>query len=347
MKIEQSNLSLFSSYQKKNEIEEIESLRTWSREEDAPERLRVGDRLELSKNFLKVHQDRKLAISDSSKLEEIELEPKLKAIIRALEALTGKKINISLYRHDNSSKGSEVADLRANNHAKGGGTPQRLGWGMEYNYSRKEVTSEQLKFSASGSVTTKDGARIDFKLAFGMSKNVATHESISFKAGDALIDPLVLNFGGDIVTIGNIKHTFDLDLDGSDEEFSFVGSGSGFLAIDKNGDGKINDGSELFGPTLGNGFEELSDYDEDGNMWIDESDSIFENLLIWTKDEDGNEELYNLKDKNVGALYLSKALTTFDLDDAQNSMVAKMRESSIYLSESGGVGTLQEIDLKV
>ncbi|MDQ1244027.1 MAG: hypothetical protein QG565_367, partial [Campylobacterota bacterium] len=198
-----------------------------------------------------------------------------------------------------------------------------------------------------GSVSTKDGREIEFKLAFSMSRSVATHESLSFKAGDALIDPLVLNFDGNTVTMGNIKHTFDLDLDGKDDEFSFVGEGSGFLAIDANSDGKINDGSELFGPTLGKGFDELAGYDEDGNMWIDESDSVFEKLLIWTKDEEGNEELYTLKEKNVGALYLGTALTTFELQDAQNTMVAKMRESSVYLSEEGGVGTLQEIDLKI
>jgi len=180
-----------------------------------------------------------------------------------------------------------------------------------------------------------------------MNRVTATHESLSFKAGDALIDPLVLNFGGNVVTMSDIKHTFDLDLDGKDEEFSFVGRDSGFLAIDKNGDGKINDGSELFGPTLGNGFEELLEYDADGNMWIDESDSVFEKLLIWTKDENGFEELYTLKEKDVGALYLGSALTTFDLSDAQNSLVAKMRESSVFLKESGGAGLLQEVDLRV
>ncbi len=347
MKIEQSNVSLFSSYQKKSEIEERESLHIWNKEEDAPERLRGGDRLELSKNFMKMEQNAKPVVSDKGGFDDIELDPKLMAIIRALEALMGKKINLSLYRHDNSSNGSEVAHSAAKNNSEENNGPQRLGWGMEYSYSRSEVSSEHLKFSASGSVNTKEGTQIDFKLAFSMSRSTATNESLSFKAGDALIDPLVLNFDGNTVSMGNIKHTFDLNLDGKDDEFSFVGSGSGFLAVDKNGDGKINDGSELFGPTLGNGFDELAAYDEDGNMWIDESDAIFEKLLIWTKDENGNEELYTLKEKNVGALYLNTALTAFELQDAQNKMVAKMKESSVYLSEDGRAGTLQEVDLRV
>ncbi|TKI70264.1 hypothetical protein FCU45_02955 [Sulfurimonas crateris] len=346
MKIEQSDVSLFSSYQKSHKIEESESLHIWNKEEDAPERLRGGDRLELSKNFKKMEQNAKLGISQEEYFE-VSIDPKLMAILRVIEALTGKKINLSLYRHDNSSNRSEVADLHSKNSAKEGGAPQRVGWGVDYSYSRSEVRSEELKFSASGSVSTEDGREIDFKVAFSMNRTTATHESLSFKAGDALIDPLVLNFGGNTVTMSTVKHIFDLDLDGKDDEFSFVGEGSGFLALDKNGDCKVNDGSELFGPTLGNGFDELSAYDEDGNMWIDESDSIFEKLLIWTKDEDGNEELHSLKAKDVGALYLGSAMTTFDLADAQNEMVAKMRESSIFLKENGGAGLLQEVDLRV
>lgn len=345
MKIEQSNISLFSSYQKSHKTEEVESLRMWNDKEAAPERVSGGDRLELSKEFRKMENEAKQINSESCAFD-VELDPKLMAIIRALESLTGKKINLSMFRHGNSSGRNEVAQSSAKNSSDENSEPQRAGWGMEYSYSRSEVSSEDLRFSASGSVSTKDGAQIDFKLAFSMSRSVETHESLSFKAGDALIDPLVLNFDGNTVTMGNIKHTFDLDLDGKDDEFSFVGGGSGFLAIDANGDGKINDGSELFGPTLGNGFDELAAYDKDGNMWIDESDAIFEKLLIWTKDENGNEELYTLKEKNVGALYLNAVSTTFDLNDSQNNQVAKMRESSLYLSEDGRAGTLQEVDLR-
>ncbi|MGE4397046.1 MAG: hypothetical protein AB7D34_06305 [Sulfurimonas sp.] len=346
MKIEQSDVSLFSSYQKSHKVEEQESLHIWNKEQDAPQRQRSGDRLELSKNFKQMEQNSKLKGAEEEYFE-ISLDPKLMAILRAIEALTGRKIDLSLYRHNNSSNRSETADLHAKNSAKEGDAPQRAGWGIDYSYSRSEVRSEELKFSASGSVSTKDGREIDFKLAFSMNRTTATHESLSFKAGDALIDPLVLNFDGNTVNMSTVKHTFDLDLDGKDDEFSFVGKGSGFLALDKNGDGKINDGSELFGPTLGNGFDELSAYDEDGNMWIDESDSVFEKLLIWTKDEEGNEELYSLKAKDVGALYLGSAMTTFDLADAQNEMVAKMRESSVFLKENGGAGLLQEVDLRV
>ena len=341
MKIEQSEISLLATHDKKHELYERESLETWNRDKDAPERLQQRDRLELTDDFKKLHKG-----SDVAKMEDgefdISLSPKLMAIVRALESLTGRKIDIS-FMHKLEKSESLTVDGQKNQDTE----VERVGWGIDYQYERTEIHKESLQFSAQGSVKTEDGRAIDFSLAFSMKYHSQTHESISFKAGDALIDPLVLNFGGDVVSISDVKHSFDLDLDGKSEEFSFVGSGSGFLALDKNGDGTINDGSELFGPSEGNGFNELRAYDSDSNMWIDENDEVFEQLVIWTKDEDGNENLFSLKDKDVGALYLGSALTPFEMKASNGELQAVMRESSIYLKEDGVVGTLQEIDLVV
>lgn len=313
MKVVNSNLSLESSHKQHHEFFEKESLERWNRIEDQPQRLRAIDRLEVSNDFHTYE-------------EEITLDPKLQAIVIALEALMGEKIDVSFAKKFTPKNTGEI---------------KRLGWGIDYSYEKHEIKEESLEFSASGNVKTQDGRDINFSLAYKMYNRVESHESISFKAGDALIDPLVINFDNNVVSISDIKHEFDLDLDGKSDMFSFVGSGSGFLALDKNKDTKINDGSELFGPKSGNGFNELKAYDNDNNNWIDENDAIFNDLLIWTKDENGEENLYSLKEKNVGALYLGKIDTKFDLG------AAKLKESSIYLKEDGGVGTLQELDLVV
>ncbi|MEA3522937.1 MAG: hypothetical protein U9R50_08165, partial [Campylobacterota bacterium] len=336
MKIEHSNISLLSSYHKHQEIQEQETLHTWNTQDDAPERLQRGDRLELSDEFNTLKNTPQIYSNEEASLE-VPLDPKLMSIVRALEALTGQKIDLSFLTQ---GKTPHIEKLQANTE-----TQETLGWGIEYNYERTETHHEKLQFSAEGQVKTQKGEEIDFELAFSMQKSSLSHESIIFKAGDALIDPLVLNFGADTVSMSNIKHRFDLNLDGQTDEFSFVGQGSGFLALDKNNDRHINDGSELFGPTLGNGFEELRAYDSDHNNWIDENDAIFEKLLIWTKDEEGTEQLMHLKEIGVGALYLESIETAFELDGKEGSLLAKMRESSIYLTENGRVGTLQEIDL--
>jgi hypothetical protein len=343
MKIDHSNVSLLSTYQKKEKVEESESLKVWG-DEDLLKKFSRVDSFELSEEYRSSHNSRGEKIALNEDPLEMSIDPKLMKIIRAVEVLTGKKMDLRLFSKSDTLSKADGSGIVQNVELD---EPQKQGWGVDYNYFRNEFQSEELQFLSSGNIATKDGVSIDFKVAFSMNKSRVMSENISIKAGDALIDPLILNFDGDVVTMSKIKHNFDLDLDGKSDQFSFVGGGSGFLALDKNGDGKINDGGELFGPTLGSGFKELSEYDEDKNMWIDENDSIFEKLLIWTKDEDDKEHLYNLKEKGVGALYLKSALTTFNLEDKESSNVAKLRESSIYLSENKRAGIIQEIDLVV
>ena len=91
---------------------------------------------------------------------------------------------------------------------------------------------------------------------------------------------------------------------------------SGFLALDKNSDGIINDGSELFGTKTGNGFSELAEYDSDGNGWIDENDEVYDQLKVWVKDENGKDTLLSLKEANVGAICLGSSKTTFHVTES-------------------------------
>jgi hypothetical protein len=340
MKINQSDITFVSSYEKHEEVYEEESLKKWDERGESLVKDRFRDRLELSQDFAKMHNTTDVAHNNSL---DMPLDPKLMSIIRALEALTGKKINLSTYRQGGESRGAftnQVLD-------KSPREPQRLGWGVDYSYKRIDSKEESLQFSAKGKVTTQEGSTLDFQLFLSMQKSSIHEETLSFKAGDALIDPLVLNFATQTVELSSMKHNFDLNLDGTKDSFSFVGEGSGFLALDKNGDGIINDGSELFGPTLGNGFNELSAFDEDKNNWIDENDAVFDKLLIWTKDTTGQEQLFSLKDKGVGALYLENIATDFTLDDAEGQSAGQLRQSSVYLGENGGIGTLQEVDLKI
>ena len=161
-------------------------------------------------------------------------------------------------------------------------------------------------------------------------------------------DPLMINLDTNIGSVSDQKFFFDLDSDGKEEEISFAGKDSGFLAWDKNGDGKINDGSELFGTKSGDGFKDLAEYDEDGNGWIDENDRIYSQLKVWTKDENGNDRLIDLKDADVGAIYLRNADTQFSLKDDENKLNAEIKKTGIYLKEStGAVGTLNHVDLVV
>jgi hypothetical protein len=135
--------------------------------------------------------------------------------------------------------------------------------------------------------------------------------------------------------------------DGQEEKIPLVAGGSGILVFDRNLDGKVNDGTELFGPSTGNAFSELSQYDEDGNRWIDESDAIFRNLFVWTKGAENQDTLQSLKDAGVGALYLSSADSPFALKDSQNQLQGQIVRTGIFLREDGGAGTLQQLNVVI
>ena len=208
--------------------------------------------------------------------------------------------------------------------------------------------SESTTFASKGMVQTADGRRIDFNVEVSMSRAFMSQIDTLEVKDYIKTDPLMINLDTNIGSVSDQKFFFDLDSDGKEEQISFAGKGSGFLALDKNGDGKINDGSELFGTSSGDGFRDLAAYDEDGNGWIDENDSVFSKLKVWTKDENGNDYLIDLKKADVGAIYLSNADTQFSLKDEENNLNAEVKKTGIYLKEStGAVGTLNHVDLVV
>lgn len=110
--------------------------------------------------------------------------------------------------------------------------------------------------------------------------------------------------------------TFDIDADGMPNHITWIGRGEplAFLALDRNRNGSIDDGGELFGtatlsttgsPTA-NGFDALKELDGNGDRLIDQRDAIWTRLLLWTDaNHDGisqTAELRPLAQSDVRAL---------------------------------------------
>ncbi len=217
---------------------------------------------------------------------------------------------------------------------------------LNYTQESYQMEAEDTFFSTRGTVRTADGREIDFQVHVGMSRRFESYYRSELDAGMfTLCDPLVINLDTDVAELSDQTFFFDIDADGEKDEISRLGKGSGYLALDKNGDGVINDGSELFGTSSGDGFADLAEYDDDGNGWIDENDAVWSKLQIWTKDENGQDVLYHLKEKGVGAICLKNAATDFTLQGSGGQTKGAIRRSGVFLYENGNVGTVQHVDV--
>ncbi len=204
---------------------------------------------------------------------------------------------------------------------------------------------ETQMFSARGQVQTTDGREITFDFGLSLHRETTAVNATSLGLTATLVDPLLLQFDLDAPLLTDTSFLFDLDSDGEGENLACPGRGCGFLAFDRNGDGCINNGLELFGPASGSGFGELAELDSDANAWIDEGDPIFDRLLIWRPNEQGGEELTPLRQAGVGAIAVVHAGTEFQLQSAAGSLLGVVKGSGIFLTEAGEVRNLQEIDL--
>ena len=204
-------------------------------------------------------------------------------------------------------------------------------------------SNTDIQMNTLGSVTTEDGREIDFLLELNYQRDRQVTQTSQFNGNRNLIDPLVINLTGGPAELSDRYFEFDLDGDGNNENLHQTASGTGFLVFDKNENGIIDDGSEMFGPQTGYGFAELSAYDEDGNGWIDENDSIFAQLAFMDFNANGEQQLQDLSTVGLGAIALQSAAMDFDLYDSQGNFQAQVARSGVALMENGAAVSIQEI----
>jgi Ca2+-binding RTX toxin-like protein len=168
----------------------------------------------------------------------------------------------------------------------------------------------------------------------------------------AEVSPLILDLDSDgIETLGiNSGVHFDHDGNGFSETTGWVGRDDGLLVWDRNGNSRIDDGSELFGnysllangERAANGFAALADLDSNHDGNIDASDAAFNNLHVW---RDGNSdakvdvgELLSLTEANIGSLNI--AFTSQNQVDAQGNQVLQVGQ---YTGADGIVHSMNDV----
>lgn len=356
MKIDSASVLLDSSHSSLQRHELQESLRMWIGDRrpdlDGNQRRPAGDvppQVQVSDAGKTAQSSEARAIQNS--IEGAKDDPKMLLIRAMIAMLTGRDVQV-FDANELQVETPAALDQRQIRGFLPQSPPQTAGaagFGIEYDRHESYTETEQTSFQANGVIRTSDGKEISFNITLSMSRNFHEESDISIRAGDARkkLDPLVLNFNGSAAQLTSQRFEFDLDSDGQAENINFVSGNSGFLAFDRNGDGKINNGSELFGVKSGNGFLELSALDSDQNGWIDENDAAYNQLSVWRKDGQGKDHLATLKQANVGAISLAHLATPFDLKTGNNALLGQIRSSGLFLKEDGKAGSVQQIDLTV
>lgn len=163
------------------------------------------------------------------------------------------------------------------------------------------------------------------------------------------VDPLIFDLDGDGIKTTSLDQSrtyFDLDSNGFAERTAWVDASDGLLVLDRNNDGQITSGQELFGDQtlLANGrradsgFEALREFDSNRDGRIDAKDEVYSKLKIW-RDLNGDgisqaEELKGLSDYNIASISLSS--TSSNASDVMNNIQRRVG-SFIKTDGSGGV----------
>jgi len=340
MKMGSSTIAMLANHSKDDTHSVTENVRVWV---DPPAQQMAADTVQLSQQYKSLIEDKNAKLAALDAEEVIQDDPKLLIIKKMIEALTGKTIARCKGPVANECPQAMTIDETSTTTEQS----NRVGWGARYEYHETYSEKEQMSFTAGGIIKTIDGQEVQFTVRLSMNREFVQSMDFSFRAGDALLDPLVINFNGNAVELTDQKFAFDLNADDINENMPFVAGGSGILVFDKNSDQTVNDGSELFGPRTRNGFQELFTLDQTNDGWIDENDGSYSQLYVWTKDSNGNDYLRSLKESGVGAIYIHAVETSFDLKNSENETGGRIQRTGIYLSESGQIGTVQQIDVAV
>ena len=162
---------------------------------------------------------------------------------------------------------------------------------------------------------------IEFGVTFDPRDRVIENIKDQTQTASTIRSPIILDLdGAGINTVGlSAGAHFDHVGDGFSERTGWVGSGDGLLVWDRNGNGEIDSGRELFGSETMlanglravNGFAALAELDANGDGVIDANDSVFAELRVWVDanldGRTGEGELLTLEEAGVQAIHVAYA----------------------------------------
>lgn len=165
-------------------------------------------------------------------------------------------------------------------------------------------------------------------------------------------DPLILdlNRNGKFSSTTDEGVYFDFEGDGFAEKTAWMEDGDGLLVFDRNSNGLIDDGTELFGDktilsdgtVASNGFVALEELDSNGDRIIDENDEHFSDLRVWIDtNRDGisqQDELHTLTELGIKSIDLKS--TVLNKTDENGNVISRTSVVNFTDNTASQVGEL-------
>lgn len=202
-----------------------------------------------------------------------------------------------------------------------------------------ELGYQAVQASFSGQLQMQDGSSVNFAFEFSMQVSWARYSYTE----QPLQDPLIVSLDNQPAQLTDSHTEFDLLSNGSSVQLPQLAAQQFYLAYDRNNDKLVNNGTELFGPQSGQGFAELTEYDDNGNGFIDPGDDIWQYLYLWRP----KQQLLSMTDAKLGAFSVSSAATPMPLLDKQQQKTGEIQRSGLAFTDDAKPVLVQQIDLVV
>ncbi|MCX8063584.1 MAG: hypothetical protein N3G21_00230 [Candidatus Hydrogenedentes bacterium] len=196
-------------------------------------------------------------------------------------------------------------------------------------------------FLSSSQASSELSFSFQMEFRFEMSLEI----QIAVQRLDQQQDPVVIDLDEDGIELTSIEDgvRFDISGTGKPVQTAWIKGGDAFLAWDRNGNSRIDNGLELFGDQWGakNGFEELKKLDSNGDRFLGPEDAHYHQLVLWRDNGDGvstQDELITLQQAGIERISLDYKDTNTKTDT--NNVIT---QKSFYIRKNGSVGRIADV----
>lgn len=290
-------------------------------------------------NLLDLLTSSDITISKTLSEEEIrarEQKRKTEILLDLVERLTGEKPELSL---------DDVIDISGENTGAMNVTLNSSGFDK-----LRQTLEANPKIPAETNVSISPTLiQISGKPAETPSQSTTTIPSANTTSQPASpapkrIDPIVISIGKSAASLRNGDISFDIDGDGTFENIALLGENDYLVAIDRNKNGIIDSGNELFGPSSGDGFLELKSLDSNNDNKLDNTDSDFGMLQLLEFSTTQKQFLHTLSAKGIENIYLNTSKTVIQLSDENKNLRAEITEKGTVRLGNNQKGAVQHLD---